>query len=245
MSFLMSPVMTHPMILNITNDITINYIIDDLKGDMKMKHIIKSEKPIEIIKESKIKKANTYSYKTIIPKEVMEVFPQLKENGKIIYHIQQTGFKEYQCDITLKAKGLKIQDVQESESEDDKESASNNIEDDTQKPVEKKTIQNKETIDAGFKTKYDDVSDCLTYPIENMDTHCIRINTTMKYPRLEIVRKKTGKALQQFIGISKNSDDEIKWIIQVLSENLSLCESEDDFKNEINAIKEILKGEQG
>jgi len=210
-----------------------------------MEYIIKSEKPIEIIKESKIKQANEYSYKTIIPKEVMEVFPQLKENGKLIFHITEVEFKKYRCEIKPQAKGLKIYDVQESESEDDKESASNIVEDDTQKPVEKKTIQNKETIDAGFKTKYDDVSDCLTYPIENMDTHYIRINTTMKYPRLEIVRRKTGKALQQFIGISKNSDDEIKWIIQLLNENLSLCESEDDFKNEINAIKEILKGEQG
>ena len=135
------------------NDITINYIINDITGDMKMKHIIESEKPIEIIKESEIKKANKYSYKTIIPKEVMEVFPQLKESGKIIYHIKQTGFKEYQCDITLKAKGLKVHDVQESESEDDKESASNNIDDDTQKPVETKTTTDDKTTNAGNKTK--------------------------------------------------------------------------------------------
>ena len=213
------------------NDITINYIINDITGDMKMKHIIESEKPIEIIKESEIKKANKYSYKTIIPKEVMEVFPQLKESGKIIYHIKQTGFKEYQCDITLKAKGLKVHDVQESESEDDKESASNNIDDDTQKPVETKTTTDDKTTNAGNKTKTKELAECPTYKLKYMDTHYIRLNYAIQYPRLQVVNKKTGKALTNFIGITHLSDDEIKEYVNKLSQ----CKTIDEARNILSA----------
>lgn len=212
------------------NNITINYIINDITGDMKMEYIIESEKQIEIIKESEIKKANKYSYKTIIPKEVMEVFPQLKESGKLIFHIKEVEFKKYRCEIKPQAKGLKIYDVQESEIKDDKESASNNVDDDSQKPVETKTTTNDKTTDAGNKkadkkgeNKYEINA---VYPTR-MNDYKLRLKQTNYTKTIEIINADTEKRYKTYY---KGATNRPSHEIQIMMDKLSQCESLEDAK---------------
>ena len=203
-----------------------------------MEYIIESEKQIEIIKESEIKKANKYSYKTIIPKEVMEVFPQLKESGKLIFHIKEVEFKKYRCEIKPQAKGLKIYDVQESESEDDKESASNNIDDDTQKPVETKTTTDDKTTDAGNKkaSKQDEnkYEANIIYPTR-MDDYKLRLKQK-EYDHkktIEIIKADTKTRLN---GLSKGATNRTDKEIQEIMDNLSQCESLEDVKKVLDNV---------
>lgn len=177
---------------------------------------------IKIVKESEIKKANKYSYKTIIPKEVMDLFPQLKEHGKIEFRIIQTDFKEYDCDIILRAKGLKICDVQESNIENEKESSSN-IDDDIQKPVKTKTTKNNERSDAGNTYQPSDkYANCPIYQNPNLKEHYIRYNDSTQYHQIEIVRKSDDKR-EKYIGATNRTDKEKQQIIKELTE----CESYD------------------
>ena len=170
-----------------------------------MRHIIEIEKPKETEYKSKIEKANKYSYKTIIPKEVMKTFPQLKEDAQIVYRIKQISTTQFECDITFQADGISIKD--------DKETAPA-IDEPRQKTTEKKPIQNNESKPAGNTL---DVKHFADTPIQN-GKYIIKV-TSPKRPKLRIVgatiKDEIGK---QEIGLSvaKKSEDEVRVIIDAI-----------------------------
>ena len=173
-----------------------------------MRHKIKTEKPKEIIKESDINQATKYSYKTIIPKEVIEVFPQLKEDAKIVYHIKQTSLTEFECDITFKAKGITIQD--------DKNLASN-IENAGNKNNESETTADSGKSDAGNTidvSKFEDV-------ILQDGKYTVKV-TNPKTPKLRIVGDTIKDELnkkEMSLTVANKTEKEIGSIIQDLQRN--------------------------
>ena len=192
-----------------------------------MRHRIKTEKPKEIIKESDINKATKYSYKTIIPKEVIEVFPQLKEDAKIVYHIKQTSLTEFECDITFKAKGITIQD--------DKNPASN-IENAGNKNNESETTADSGKSDAGNKLdvkKFDDV------PLQD-GKYTVKV-TSPKTPKLRIVGDTVKEEIDKkeiSLTVANKSEDEVRAIIQ----NIQKIENADATR--LNDFLNSLKSEQ-
>ena len=192
-----------------------------------MRHRIKTEKPKEIIKESDINKATEYSYKTTIPKEVIEVFPQLKEDAKIVYHIKQTSLTEFECDITFKAKGITIQD--------DKNPAST-IENAGNKNNESETTADSGKSDAGNKLdvkKFDDV------PLQD-GKYTVKV-TSPKTPKLRIVGDTVKEEIDKkeiSLTVANKSEDEVRAIIQ----NIQKIENADATR--LNDFLNSLKSEQ-
>lgn len=194
-----------------------------------MKQKIKIDKPIQIIEKSEIKKANDYCYRTTIPKKLIDLLPQLKEdkNAKVIYNIKQTKLDEFECYITFEAKGLTIENEIEMALDNDQAAT---------KEVEKKTPANTVKNDAGNKLdphKFEDV------PLQD-GKYTIKV-TSPKRPKLRIV----GSTIKDEIGIKEisiqvtyKSEDEVQEII----DNLVSCENPS--ANKLNEIVNSYKSEQ-
>lgn len=174
-----------------------------------MRHRIKTEKPKEIIKESDIKQATKYSYKTIIPKEVIEVFPQLKEDAKIVYHIKQTSLTEFECDITFKAKGITIQDDKNPASNIEN-AGNNNNESETTADSGKSEAGNTIDVEKFKDVKLQDGK--YTVKVTNPSTPKLRIvGDTVKE---EIKENRIIKDNEIGMSVARKSEDEVRAIIQ-------------------------------
>lgn len=167
-----------------------------------MKHIISTEKPRHIIRESAIKKSNEYSYKAIIPKEVINIFPQLKEDAKLVFDIKQISIDKFECDITFQAKGMSITD--------DKEPAKT-IDKPRQKSTEKKTTQKTANNEAGNKLNVKQFADI---PIQD-GKYTIKV-TNPSRPKLRICGQTIKDEIDKNeigLTVASKSKDEVQAII--------------------------------
>lgn len=193
-----------------------------------MKHTMKAE-PKEIECESTILKANDYTYRTNIPKEVMRVFPQLKENAKIVYKIKQISINQFECDMYFQAENLELDDTT-----DDKETASA-IEKPKEKTTEKQSTSNDASNDAGNVL---DVNHFENVAIQD-GKYTIKV-TSPKRPLLRV----TGATIKDEINkkeititVANKSEDEVRAIIDAIQsiENAdakSIFEVVESFKSE-------------
>ena len=81
-----------------------------------MKHMITVDKPTPKKFSSPITKANESTYRTVIPKEVISAFPQLKEEGEIKFTVQQLDLDVYDVDIFFNAPGITVSTTEKEET---------------------------------------------------------------------------------------------------------------------------------
>lgn len=198
---------------NSIKDISINNTINDIKDDI-MKHILTKE-PKEIKEDAPIKKATEYSYRVTLPKKVIEMFPELKDDAKMVFEIKQINLNEYECDITFKVKGMTIADMKEpaetqvQTTENIKEPASTI--DKTKKKIEKKpSNENDKRTDSNKKINPDDFDDVTT----PNGIYTIKVSSRQR-PILYV--KKDSEKIDN-LGVSSKSVQTVQEIINRLIE---------------------------
>lgn len=197
---------------NISN----NIINNDIKGDI-MKHILTKEKPIHIKESAIIKKATNYSYRVTIPKTIIEAFPELKEDAKLVFDIKQTSLNDFECDITFNVKGISIADVKKSAPEPTPEIAPETVKKSAptiDKPKEK-TEKNQVKADATSKDANNklDVNKFKDVPLAD-GKYIIKV-TTPSEPKLRIRDDEIKEDITSKL-VGNKTEDEVKQIIESL-----------------------------